>query len=154
MNPNVYVDADSCPVKEEIVDLCDKYDVMPHFVTAYAHAPSGEKRGTWHLVDNRGEEVDYFILNRSKRKDIVITQDHALGSLLTGKGVYVLTPRGMVISEGNAEELLFRRHERMQLAKKQIRVKGPRKFTEQDRTTFISTFEEILSNHEGISRPF
>jgi uncharacterized protein len=148
---DIYVDADACPVviKEEINKYSKMYRFEPIFVTSFAHASNTDQPGRWILVDARPEEVDMYIHNHSKSNDIVVTQDHALASLLIPKGVYVITPRGKHFQENEMERVLHERYLSAKARRSGKHSKGPAKFTKEDAERFGSVFCEILSNVEG-----
>ncbi|MBY6035452.1 DUF188 domain-containing protein [Fictibacillus nanhaiensis] len=148
---NVFVDADACPVliKDEINKCSQVYLFEPIYVTSFAHASNTEQPGRWILVDARPEEVDMYIHNHSKKKDIVVTQDHALASLLIPKGVYVITPRGKHFQEDEMERVLHERYLSAKARRSGMHSKGPTKFTKEDAKRFHTVFCEILSNVEG-----
>ncbi|MED1863424.1 DUF188 domain-containing protein [Fictibacillus nanhaiensis] len=148
---NVFVDADACPVviKEEIFKLSKMLDFEPIFVTSYAHASSAEQPGRWILVDASPEEVDLYIHNHSKKNDLVVTQDHALASLLLSKGVYVITPRGKQFQENEMEQVLHERYMAAKARRSGKHSKGPSKFKKEDTERFCTVFCEILSKVEG-----
>ncbi|WP_077621478.1 YaiI/YqxD family protein [Sediminibacillus massiliensis] len=148
---NVFVDADSCPVKEEISKVASMYGLTVHYVASYNHVGSLDKGSNWHIVDTGDQAVDYFILNKVRQRDIVITQDLSLAALVVSRGVYALTPRGNIINEGDSEEIFLRKYLRLQNQKQKKRVKGPSKLTKEDKKNFLVTFEKILSKIEGFS---
>jgi uncharacterized protein len=151
LNYHVFVDADACPVliKDEINKCAELFHFEPVFVTSYAHASSTDQPGKWILVDARPEEVDMYIHNLSKKNDIVVTQDHALASLLLPKGVYVLTPRGKQFLEEEMERVLHERYLSAKARRSGKHSKGPAKFTKEEAHKFRRVFCEILSNVEG-----
>jgi uncharacterized protein len=148
---NVFVDADACPVviKEEIHKFSKEFHFEPIFVTSYAHASSTDQPGRWILVDASPEEVDLYIHNHSKKNDLVVTQDHALASLLVSKGVYVITPRGKQFLENEMERVLHERYMSAKARRSGKHSKGPAKFKKEDTERFCTVFCEILSNVEG-----
>jgi uncharacterized protein len=141
----VYVDADSCPVKGEIENLCRKYNKKLVFVASYAHAMNPSEGTITVTVDSRMEEADLYIVNHCYRGDIVVTQDHALAALLLPKGVYVISPRGKHFLEENINELLLARHLGKIQRRAGMKTKGPKKFTTDDVLNFCQEFEKILS---------
>jgi uncharacterized protein YaiI (UPF0178 family) len=148
---NVFIDADACPVLiKDVIHSCSKeYHFEPIFVTSFAHASNTDQPGKWILVDARPEEVDMYIHNHSKKNDIVVTQDHALASLLLPKGVYVVTPRGKHFQEEEMERVLHERYLSAKARRSGVHSKGPAKFTKEDAERFSTVFCEILSNVEG-----
>ncbi len=146
----MYVDADSCPVKEEIIRLCQKYKVEMIFVSSYAHKmtlPSSVKQVS---VDTDKEAVDLYILNHIQHNDICVTQDHALASLLLPKGAEILSPRGKEYKEENIQQMLDMRYLSQKQRRMGERTKGPKAFTNEDRQQFSMQLEKILAKKEGI----
>jgi uncharacterized protein YaiI (UPF0178 family) len=146
----MYVDADSCPVKEEIIQLCQTYTVEMIFVSSYAHFMSLPPSVTQVTVDTDKEAADLYILNHIQKNDVCVTQDHALASLLLPKGVSVLSPRGMVYTEDTITQLLDTRYLSQKQRRMGAKTKGPKAFTEADRYLFLSNLEKILAKKEGI----
>lgn len=144
----VYVDADACPVKEEISKTCKLFSVDIFFIASYAHV-SNKSDKHWVFVDSDRESVDLYIVNHTKSGDIVITQDHGLASLLTDRGVRVLSNRGEEYSESEMNHTLFKRYLSAKQRRSGSRVKGPRKLTKDDRIRFREALERILSINEG-----
>ncbi|WP_082233807.1 DUF188 domain-containing protein [Halobacillus massiliensis] len=140
----VWVDADSCPVQKEITAVCNKFHTTPQFVATINHYkpdPSGEE---WIYLDHGSQSVDLYILNHVKPHDIVITQDLSLGVLLTPQRVYVLTPRGKLINEGDAVQIMNQKHLRQRTLKRKKKWKGPKAFTTEDREQFSRTLDDVL----------
>lgn len=145
---HIYVDADACPVKEDILDVTKLYPIDIFFIASYTHVSNSDDF-RWVYVDAESEEVDMYIVNRAAPGDVVITQDYGLASLLSGRGVCVLSPRGKQYTEENMDRML---HERFLAAKARrtgARVKGPRKLTRHDRDCFRNALRRILSTNEG-----
>ena len=71
----IYIDADSCPVKEEIVEITIDRGIVIQFVAFYAHMKNDVKNLKWKFVDSTKEAVDLYIMNHVKDGDLVITQD-------------------------------------------------------------------------------
>lgn len=140
----IYVDADSCPVKEEVTSISTAFRVEVIFVSSYAHYISAGEDVRTVQVDSEKEAVDFYIINRASRDDVVVTQDHALASILVGSHVRVISPRGMIYDAEEIPLMLEQRH----IARKERRAgnktKGPRKFTNVDRQRFCENFKKIL----------
>ncbi|MFS0561745.1 DUF188 domain-containing protein [Terribacillus sp. 179-K 1B1 HS] len=138
-NPIVYVDADSCPVKREIISACATYHVPVRFITTINHL-GGDSDASWVVLDPVDQAVDWYILNHIGSGDCVVTQDLALATLLTAKDVTVITPRGELITDADADEILLRKHMRIKNQRQGKRIKGPSKLTAADRRRFLTIF--------------
>lgn len=145
----IFVDADSCPVKKEILFLAQKYHVPVIFVTTYAHVMN-EREGEWVILDSYDQAVDLYILNHMHSCDIVITQDFGLASIALNKKGIVISPRGKQFTEENIDSLLYQRFISMKVRRSGERVKGMSRFSNEDKQKFLHTLEKKLSIHEGI----
>jgi uncharacterized protein len=144
------VDADSCPVKEEIVEIAHNFDINVVFVVSYNHMINGPIEGTWHYVDSDKEAADLFITNQVNTGDIAVTKDIGLASTLLSKKVYVLSPRGSLYEEKDIESALHMRYLSAKARRQGKYGKGPKPFTREDRTRFEKNFTEILSKIKGV----
>lgn len=145
----VFVDADACPVKDEIVQISKKYGIDVVFVISYAHA-SSNFTGNFVYVDSDKEAVDLYIMNHTKSKDIVVTQDIGLASILVKSGVYVISPRGKAFLEKDMETALDLRFLNAKQRRSGVYSKGPKAFTKEDAQYFSREYEKILSKIAGI----
>jgi uncharacterized protein len=88
-------------------------------------------------------------MNHVKKKDIVITQDIGLASTLLLKGVYVLSPRGILFEEKDMETALDLRFRSAKARRQGEYGKGPKSFSREDRERFVSQLTRILSKNNG-----
>jgi uncharacterized protein len=152
--PTIFVDADACPVKMEVLDCAKMHDVPVLFVASYINMMNNPE-GEWAYVDTDKEAADLYIINSVKKGDIVITADIGLaGSLLVNR-VYVLSPRGKEYKEDNMMALLDMRYHSAKLRRQGKHSKGPKPFSKEDKNRFVKKLLEILSNvagdHQSIS---
>jgi len=131
------VDADSCPVKKEIVEISNSYHIKVVFVSSFNSLQREQGASHWHYVDTDKEAADMYIINRARSGDVVVTHDTGLAALLLPKNVYVIHPRGFVYSETVyffviATEIPCRKR----TAAGVVIRKGPKKFTKEDRERF------------------
>lgn len=107
----IFVDADVCPVKQEIMSIALKFHFNVHFVASYNHLSDKKYGGDWTFVDTGKEAVDLYIVNHVKKDDVVVTQDIGLAGILLKKGVHVITPRGKqyTVLKQHYNSAIFRR---------------------------------------------
>lgn len=147
--PTIYIDADACPVKKEIVEIASSLKWRAIFVASYTHhmqQPVGE---TWVYVDPDRESADLYLLNHVKTNDVVITQDIGLASLLLPKGVYVISPLGTPYDESTITTALDIRYLAAKARRQGIFGKGPAPFKKSDRERFRKNLLKFLSNIAG-----
>ncbi|MEQ2526218.1 DUF188 domain-containing protein [Bacillaceae bacterium CLA-AA-H227] len=143
------MDADSCPVKEEIVEISRGFGVSLIFVASYNHVRNDSLGGSWHYVDSDKEAADLFIMNHANAGDIAVTQDIGLASTLLSKKVIVLDPRGNFYEEKDIESALHMRYLSAKARRSGKYGKGPKPFTREDRIRFEKNFIKILSKIKG-----
>ena len=87
----IYVDADSCPIQEEIVEIAyERGNTL--FIASNAHMKNDLNNMKWKFVASTKEAVDLYIMNHVKAGDLVVTQDIGLASTLLPKDGLVIFP--------------------------------------------------------------
>lgn len=148
--PSLFVDADACPVKEECIACASHFRLNIVFVASMKNMTNNYPGTKWVYVDWDKEAADLYIMNHSRKGDIAVTADIGLAATLLGKGVSVISPRGILYNESNIDSMLFMRHESAKKRRQGIHSKGPKSFTVKDRENFCETLMKKLSNFEGI----
>lgn len=139
----ILIDGDACPNKEEILALAKKYDSKVSIYIDYAHVLDLEDCEIIYC-EIGNDSVDLQIMKDVKRKDIVITQDYGLASLVLPKGAQVLHVSGKIMDEGNIQTLLMTRYISAKQRKAGQRTKGPAKRTKEDTHFLLQTLETML----------
>lgn len=146
------MDADACPVKDEISLFAKKHHYSVCFVASYDHQPNNQPYGEWIFVDPGSDSADLYILNHIQRNDILITEDTGLASLALPKGVYVLSSRGSEYTEDTISISLELRHLAAKERKRGNYGRGPKSYTSEDRHNFLKSLCRLLSKNEGIRK--
>nr|MDA3822435.1 DUF188 domain-containing protein [Bacteroidales bacterium] len=106
--PIIYVDADSCPTKELILEIAKKHKIFVHMFFDTSHIyDDGYSKVT--IVDKGFDSVDYAIVNELKEQDILITNDYGLAAMALAKKAIALDNSGLIYTETNITELLSKR---------------------------------------------
>ncbi|MGL4533462.1 MAG: YaiI/YqxD family protein [Fusobacteriaceae bacterium] len=129
----IIIDADACPVTDIATKIGKEKGIECIIVCDTAHKII--KEGVETIVVPQGADaVDFAIISKTKAKDIVITQDYGLASIILSKEAQALNQDGLVYNKFNIESLLFSRHMSQKLRNSGKRTKGPKKRTiEQDK---------------------
>lgn len=92
---DIFVDADSCPVKDETYRVARRYDVAVNVVTAQWLRIPEDPRIRLEVVKETGEldVADDWIVERVGPGNIVISEDILLAARRLEKGAHALTPR-------------------------------------------------------------
>lgn len=148
-NMTIYIDADACPVKDIIISEGIAKNIPITLVTSISHFSTVEQPpGVETIyVDNAAEAADYRIMKLVKKNDLLITQDYGLASLVLAKGAIVIHHNGYRYTPDNIDRLLQDRYLSAMVRKSGKRTKGPKPFTEENRSTFRLLLTEILSTY-------
>lgn len=145
MTYKIVVDADACPVKQEIVHAAGKFGVRVLMVASFDHRLQPAEGVEIVQVDRSDQSVDLYIANRISAGDVLITQDFGLAVLGLGKKAIAISNRGQMYSDRTIDFLLEHRHEQAKLRRGGKHSKGPKAFTDEDRQTFLQTLTKVLS---------
>lgn len=139
----ILIDADGCPVVEETVAVAQAFQVEVIIVCDTSHFFSFE--GIETIVCDKGKDsVDFEILQKALKNDIVVTQDYGLAALLLSKSVYPISQNGLRYTSENIDALLQQRNMSAMLRKHKHRVGNMKKRTAQENDVFMDALEELL----------
>jgi uncharacterized protein YaiI (UPF0178 family) len=144
-SPQIYVDADACPVKAEIERVADRHGLIVHIVSNGGIRPSANPRVQTVVVAQGADAADDWIAGRIGPNDIAITADIPLASRCLEKGATVLGPTGKPFTEQSIGMALgmreLHRHLRESTPGGQTYNAG---FTKQDRSQFLNALENAI----------
>ena len=140
----ILVDGDACPVKKQIIDLSNKYNISVIIFIDNAHEYVSDQVSVI-KVDIGSDSVDHEIFIQASKDDIILTNDYGLASLILSKKAIVCDFFGMEYTNANIDTLLFSRAMNMKLRKRNIYSKGPKKRTLKDDKNFTAKLDKILS---------
>jgi hypothetical protein len=141
----IIVDADACPVKQEIVRCAAGFAVPVWLVASYDHHLRPQEGVTIVQVDRSDQSVDMYIANRLSPGDVLITQDFGLAALGLAKGAIVLSYRGQQYTDRTIDFLLDRRAEQARLRRGGRHSGGPKAFSAADRMKFQQMLTKVLT---------
>lgn len=145
INTRIVVDADSCPVKDEIIQVGSEFQVPVILVASFAHYSSETGGAKIYYVDQSNQSVDLFIANFIKQGDIVVTGDYGLASIVLKPNIKAISFRGIEYTQDNIDMFLAQRHHTMKTKQSGGKLKGPKPFTGADREKFVEILREILN---------
>jgi uncharacterized protein YaiI (UPF0178 family) len=106
----ILVDADSCPVKNIIVQVAKEYSVEVIMFADTSHILSNDGYSKMVTVDKHADSADIILINSASKGDIIITQDYGLASMALTRSCYCINNNGLIYSEDNIDRLMFERH--------------------------------------------
>lgn len=141
----VLIDADGCPVVDQTIAAARRFglDVILLCDTSHEMYRKGAETVT---VSKGPDAVDFVLVNRVKKGDIVVTQDYGLAAMVLAKQGYPIDQNGRMYSAENIDQLLHGRHIAKKIRQGGGRMKGPKKRKPEDNEKFIANLEELLQN--------
>lgn len=141
----IYVDADACPVKEEVYKVARRvgWDV---FVVAnsYIRTPA-EPRIRFVVVEAGADAADDWIAERVMPGDVVITNDIPLAARALEKGAEAISPTAKVFTNDMIGSALATRGLMEHLRSYGEITSGPKPFTPKDRSAFLSALDAAIN---------
>lgn len=141
----ILVDADACPVKKIIVNIAKKRNIHVIMLVDTSH-DIDDGYSEVIIVDKARDSVDFTLVNKIEKGDIVVTQDYGVAAMALAKGAKVINQNGLIYSNANMDKLLFERHLSQKVRRSGGRVVGPSKRTKEQDEKFERAFELLLSD--------
>jgi uncharacterized protein len=140
----IYIDADACPVKDEVYRVAARYG-LPVTVVANSFIrvpddPLIERVA----VDGSLDAADDWIAAHAGPGDIVITADIPLASRCVKGGAEAIAPTGRPFTEAGIGMTLAVRNLMHDLRSAGETTRGPRPFTPRDRSDFLGALDRAI----------
>lgn len=141
----IYVDADACPVRAEVVRVAERHGVEVVMVANGGIRPSPHPLVRVEVVADGADAADKWIAERIGRGDVCVTADVPLAARCIERGARVLGHDGTVQSPANIGGRLAMRDLMADLrAADPFRQGGGRPFGKADRSRFLDSLEREL----------
>lgn len=141
----IYVDADACPVKGEVLRVAERHGVGVTFVANSGLRPSRSPTVVHVLVPQGADAADDWIVEHAAAGDTVVTSDIPLAGRALRKGATVLGPTGRPFTESSIGMALAMRE-----LNQHLRETGESRglnagFTAKDRSAFLQALHEAVT---------
>ena len=143
---DIYVDADACPVREEIYRVAACLHVSV-FVVSNGSRPIRSPRMTnvsVVLVGDGADAADDWIAEHIGTTDVCVTSDIPLASRCFKRGAHVVSPIGKQWAEANIGNALAGRDIARHLRELGEKRRRPAPLTKQDRSRFLGVLDTAL----------
>lgn len=141
----IIVDADACPVMNEIDILVKKYNLNVTYITDTSHNIVVDY-GTVIIVDKGSDSADYKVLSLTNKTAIIVTQDYALASLCLTKGASVIHTNSFIIDNSNIDSLLSSRYLNQKARKARVKTINPKKRKQEDNFNFYKLLDNLIND--------
>ena len=140
----IYVDADGCPVKDEIYRVAGRYGLRV-WVVANAWLRVADEPLVRRIVVGEGlDRADDWIAERIGPGDIAVTADVPLADRCVKRGARAIAPGGRAFTEASIGSDLASRNLMTALREAGEIRGGGRAFTKQDRSRFLSALDDAV----------
>src|SRR6185312_984467 len=140
----LYVDADACPVKDEVYKVAGRYGLQAFVVcNSWIRTPQDPKVSLV-VVDAGPDVADDWIAERAGPGDIVITADIPLAQRALAAGALALHPAGRPFTTDNIGGALASRAIGEHLRSMGEITGGPKAFAPTDRSRFLQALDAAV----------
>ncbi len=140
----IYVDADACPVKQEIYKVAERHRLPVVVVSnAFINVPRVPTIRL-QIVGEGLNVADDWIAEHAAAQDIVITNDIPLADRVVKKGALAIAPNGKLYDANSIGMALATRNLMHDLREQGAVTGGPRPFSAQDRSRFLQALHEAI----------
>lgn len=143
---HIFVDADACPVKQEVYRVADRYRLNVTLVAnAWMRVPNNAGI-VLEVVKDGFDAADDWIVEHVQPGDIVITADILLASRCIKKGARVIGPAGKPFTEDNIGMVVASRDLMMELRNAGEIFGGPPPLQKRDRSRFLQQLDTVIQS--------
>ncbi|CAA2141871.1 YaiI/YqxD family protein [Hyphomicrobium sp. ghe19] len=140
----IYVDADACPVKAEVVRVAMRHDLPVHMVSNSWMRIDASPLIKLIVVEEGPDAADDWIAERIGPSDIAITADILLAARCLKAGAQCIGPTGKAFSDANIGMAVAMREMQRHLRETgESRGFNP-SFTPRDRSHFLQALENAI----------
>jgi len=141
--PTIFVDADGCPVKDEVYRVAERHGLGVKLVANTWMRTPGHAWVELVIVDDGFDAADDWIAEHAIEGDVVVTADIPLASRCLKKGARVLGPKGRPFTEDSIGGALAGREASGFLREMGVMTGGPAPFTKRDRSRFLQQLDNL-----------
>jgi hypothetical protein len=143
---HIFIDADACPVKQEVYRVARRYGLDVTLVANSWMRIPNERWIALEVVEDGFDAADDWIVEHVEPDDIVITADIPLASRCMQEGSRAIGPTGRPFTEDNIGEAVATRDLLAILRSGGEITGGPQPLTKRDRSQFLQQLDEVIQS--------
>jgi uncharacterized protein YaiI (UPF0178 family) len=143
---HIFVDADACPVKQEVFRVAGRYRLDVTLVANSRMRVPNEEWIALEVVGDGPDAADDWIVEHVGPHDIVVTADIPLASRCLKEGARVLGPTGKPFTEDNIGGAVATRDLLADLRSAGEITGGPPPLQKRDRSRFLQQLDEVIQS--------
>jgi uncharacterized protein len=141
---HIFVDADACPVKDEVYRVAARYDLRVTLVAGSWMRSPEDPRVALEVVGGGIDVADDWIVAHAGEGDIVVTADIPLAARCLALGAQVIGNTGHPFTPDNIGPALATRGLLSELRDLGEVTGGPAPFEKRDRSRFLQRLDEAV----------
>ncbi len=141
---HIFVDADACPVKQEVYRVARRCSVDVTLVANSWMRVPAEGWLTLEVVGAQADAADDWIVEHVQQHDVVVTADIPLASRCLSAGARAISPSGKLFTEANIGDAVATRDLLSELRGAGVVTGGPPPLKERDRSLFLQQLDQAL----------
>jgi len=151
--PVLYVDADACPVKEEIYRVADRYQLFVVLVSnSGMRIPLHPRISQIVVSDAKLDAADDWIADHIARCDIAVTNDIPLAARCVAAGGFAVSPTGTVFDKVSIGQHLATRDLMTSLRETGMIQSGGKPMGKSDRSKFLNALDMLVNRSRRLAK--
>jgi uncharacterized protein len=147
----IFIDADACPVKDEVYRVAARYGLTVFVVANSAILIPRTPEIEQVVVGPGPDAADNWIAERAGPGAIVVTADIRLANRCVKSGADVIAPNGKRFSESSIGMALATRNLMDHLRSSGQATLGPKAFGPRDRSNFLSALDNAVARLQRLA---
>ncbi|HTC10092.1 MAG TPA: YaiI/YqxD family protein [Acetobacteraceae bacterium] len=150
---DIYVDADACPVREEVYRVATRLNLTTFIVSNGSRPirPPGLPNVHMIIVGAGADVADDWIADRITAADVCVTSDIPLASRCLAKGAHALTSTGKRWTQDNIGSALAGREVARHMREIGMTTGGPAPLTRADRSRFLDALDQAVQQARAVT---
>ena len=140
----IFVDADACPVKDEIYRVARRYRLPVRVVANARLRLPLDPLLQMVVVTGHFDAADDWIVEHVEPGDIAVTADIPLAARCLAKGARALDPKGRVFTPDSIGDVLANRELMAYLREMGDITGGPAPYGPRDRSRFLQYLDDLI----------
>jgi len=148
----IYVDADACPARDEILFVCKRHNLTPIFI-ANKSIPSiaSNKDARMEVVEGAFDAADDWIVIGAKPGDLVMTADLLLAQRVVKNRVEAMNFSGGLFTDDLIHDLVARREIQKMLREMNLPAHQPVPYGKQNRSNLKASLHTWIETRKRIA---
>jgi uncharacterized protein len=143
---DIYIDADACPVRDEVYRVAGRLDLKVFVVSNGSRPirPARDPHVSMITVSEGADAADHWIAEHIGAGDICVTADIPLAARCLVRDALALAPNGKIWSHDNIGNALAGREVSRHLRELGMTGGGPAPFAKADRSRFLQALDRLV----------